>query len=151
MTPDRWLFFPGLSVGVSAPVQFTGNINKDLSGSNRAGVNNWAVTGSDAIEYDEYPFSGFRKLSTSIEWIVRIDTTQTYADLNAWNAANTLSLSGSSISLDGTLLNATSLTVAGSGTGNLARFRFGASSSDLTTWWNAGLNGDPLSMTINYT
>ena len=151
MTPDRWLFFPGLTVGLAAPVQFNANINKSLLGTNRAGVTNWSVTGSDAIEYDEHPFSPLRKLSTSIEWFARLDTTQTYADLNAWNAANTLSLSGSSISLDGTLLNATSLTVAGIGTNNVLRFRFGASSSDLTTWWNAGLNGDPLSVTINYT
>jgi hypothetical protein len=135
---------------VGANVTFTANVALDLSGRSRVGLNNWAVSGPDAAEYDEYSFSPFRKLSTSIEWIVSLDTTQTYPNLNAWLAANTPDSSGSSLTRETTILNHTGVSVTGSGTGSLLRIRFAASSTDLDNFWDPGLAGDSITMNFSY-
>lgn len=142
------IFIPTPAVG--ANVTFTANIALDLLGRARVGLNNWAVSGPDADEYNEYSFSPFRKLSTSIEWIVSLDTTQTYPNLNAWLAANTPDSSGSSLTLGTTILNHTGVSVTGSGTGSLLRIRFAASSTDLTNFWNPGQAGDLVTMNFSY-
>lgn len=150
MTPSRWLFFPTQASLTAAKVQFTGTLAKNLTGANRSGINNWAVSGTDAIEYNEYQFSGFRKLSTSIEWIVRLDTTQTYATLGDWLAANTPTLTGSTLSIGTSILPATGWSAAGASTGTLLRARFAASSTNLTSFWNSGSLGDTVIMNLNY-
>ena len=148
MTPPRWLFFPTQATG-GANVTFTGDVNKDLTGAARAGFNNWAVSGPDAADYDEYAFSPFRKTSSYIEWIVKVDTTQTYANVNAWNAANTLT-TGTTLAIENTILLFASTTVTGSGTGPNLRIRFNASSTVLNAFWNTGSNGDTVTMNLVY-
>ena len=148
MTPPRWLFFPTQATG-GANVTFAGDLGKNLSGTSRSGFANWAVSGPDAVEYDEYSFSPFRKTTSYIEWIVKLDATQTYANVNAWTSANTLT-TGTTLAIESTLLAFTSTTVAGSGTGTNLRIRFNASSTVLNAFWNTGSSGDTVTMNLVY-
>lgn len=148
MTPPRWLFFPTQATS-GANVTFTGELVKDLSTSTRSGFNNWAVSGPDAADYDEYTFSPFRKTTSYIEFIVKLDATQTYANVNAWTSANTLT-TGTTLAIENTLLAFTSTTVAGSGTGTNLRIRFNASSTVLNAFWTTGSIGDTVTMNLVY-
>ncbi len=148
MTPPRWLFFPTQATG-GANVTFTGDVNTDLTGVSRAGFNNWAVSGPDAVDYDEYSFSPFRKFSSFVEWIVKVDPTQTYANKGDWTSANTL-ITGTTLAIDTTLLFYSSLAVSGGNNGTVLRIRFYASSTVLNAFWNSGSNGDTVTMNLVY-
>ena len=153
MTPSRWLFFPTQPSLTSAQVQFTGNLARTLSGRTRSGISNWAASGPDANAYFAYVFAPLRLLSTSIEWIIRLNTFGTYANTGAWNTANSssLTLTGSSLAIGNAILPATSLTQGlNNPNSTIVRFRFGASPTNLTNFWNSGIAGDAITMNINY-
>jgi hypothetical protein len=152
MTPSRWLFFPTQATA-GANVTVTGNLAADLgSGTTSVNLNNWAISGPDAGDFDEYASKTFRRQSGYgyLELLIRVDTSATYGSNTAFTSAVTLDSSNSSVSIDGSTFSQTNFLVTTAGS-DILRFRFWGSSSDITPVWDNGSAGDLVTVNLAWT
>jgi hypothetical protein len=152
VTPPRWLFFP-TQAAAGANVTVTGNLAEDLgSGTTSVNLSNWAISGPDAGDFDEYGSKGFRRQSGYgyLELLLRVDTSATYGSNTAFTSAVTLDSSNSSVSIGGSTFSQTNFLVATAGS-DILRFRFWGSSSDITPVWDNGSAGDLVTVNLAWT
>lgn len=152
MTPSRWLFFPTQASG-GANITITGNLAADTTSSNTSvGVNNWAISGADASDFDEYTSTAYRRQSGYgyLELLIRVDTAETYSSATNFSSSVTLDSSNSSITVGGSTFSQTNFLLATAGS-DILRFRFWGSSSDITPIWDNGSSGDAITVNLAWT
>ena len=152
MTPNRWLFFP-TQAAAGTNVTVTGNLAADLSSSvSESGLNNWAISGPDAADFDEYAINPFRRQGGYgyLELMIKVDTTATYASTSAFSSAVTLDSANSSVTLDGTTLSHNNFLLATAGS-TILRFRFWGNTSTIQTMWDNGSAGDLVTFNLAWT
>ena len=153
MTPPRWLFFP-TQAAAGANITVTGNLAADTTSSNTSvNLNNWAISGPDASDFDEYTSTPYRRQSSGygyLELMLRVDTSETYSSASNFNSSVTLDTSNSSITVGGSTFSQTNFLLATAGS-DIVRFRFWGSSSDITPIWDNGSSGDLITVNLSWT
>jgi|TARA_R100000084_G_scaffold89758_1_gene43839 hypothetical protein len=150
--PSKWLFFPTQATG-GANITITGNLAADTtSGNSSVNLNNWAISGSDAADFDEYTSTAYRRQSGYgyLELLIRVDTTATYSSSSNFDSSVTLDSSNSSITVGGSTFSQTNFLLVAAGS-DILRFRFWGSSSDITPIWNNGSSGDLITVNLAWT
>jgi len=151
MTPPKWLFFPAPTG--SANITITGNLAADTTSSDvSVNLNNWAISGPDAGDFNEYAFKTYRRQSGYgyLELLLKVDTSATYSSATNFSSSVTLDSSNSSITVGGNTFSQTNFLVATAGS-EILRFRFWGSSSDITPVWNNGSSGDLITVNLAWT
>ena len=151
MSPPKWLFFPAPASG--ANVTITGNLAADTTSSNTSvNLNNWAISGPDAGDFNEYTSTAYRRQSGYgyLELLIRVDTTATYSSATNFSSSVTMDSSNSSITVAGSTFSQTNFLLVTAGT-DILRFRFWGSSSDITPIWDNGTSGDLVTVKLAWT
>ena len=152
MTPPRWLFFP-TQAAAGANITVTGNLAADTTSSiSSVNLSNWAISGPDAGDFDEYASKTYRRQSGYgyLELLIRVDTSATYASNTAFTSAVTLDSANSSITVGGSTFSQTNFLVPTAGS-DILRFRFWGSSSDIQPIWDNGSSGDLITVNLAWT
>ena len=150
--PSKWLFFPTQATG-GANITITGNLAADTTSSNTSvNLNNWAISGPDAADFDEYASTAYRRQSGYgyLELLIRVDTTATYSSSSNFSSSVTLDSSNSSITVGGSTFSQTNFLLVAVGS-DILRFRFWGSSSDITPIWDNGSSGDLITVNLAWT
>ena len=154
MTP-KWLFFPsppatGVKLQLDADLVATNRVNK-------FNLTNATLSGSDDVanNYELYLPGPFRKSTTFIEWLFKVDSSGDYSNVGAWETAVTnaggLNTSDSVWTHDGATFNATSVTHTHGGNSSLVvRVRWNGSSTDVTNFWNTLAGGETTQIKLNW-
>jgi len=120
-------------------------------------VTNATLSGSDDVanNYAIYVHSPLRKYTTSIEWLLNVDSSGDYANAGAWETAVTnagdLITASSTWTHDGASFSPTSIThTHGSDAGTVVRVRWNGSSTDITNFWNTLAAGETTQLKLNW-
>ena len=151
MSPPKWLFFPSPVSG--ANITITGNLAADTTSSNTSvNLSNWAISGPDAGDFNEYTSTAYRRQSGYgyLELLIRVDTSATYSSASNFSSSVTLDSSNSSITVAGSTFSQTNFLLVTAGS-DILRFRFWGSSSDITPIWNNGTSGDLVTVNLAWT
>ena len=152
MSPPKWLFFPSPASGANITV--TGNLAADTTSSNTSvNLSNWAISGPDAGDFNEYTSTAYRRQSSGygyLELLLRVDTSATYSSASNFSSSITLDSSNSSITVGGSTFSQTNFLLATAGS-DILRFRFWGSSSDIQPIWDNGTSGDLVTVKLAWT
>ena len=129
----------------SANLQVDGTLVA-TSNAGRYNISSWTDAGSDVDDWEEYPHSPLRKLTSSIELLIKVTTTGQWSNKAAFVAATTnytgeLTIGGDTFAHD---------SIGISGFGTVVRTRFNASSTDITSFWNGVNAGESFTFKLSY-
>ena len=154
MSPPKWLFFPTpvSSGGPNLTITAT-TVADPSSGVARSNLNNQTFGGTQASDFVAYTSNPLRKSSTNayIEWLFKVNTSGTYATKGDFSGAVTLDQNNCTLTMNGTTLTTTSVTIAGADSGTVVRIRFNGTSSNVSSVWTGTGSGDTVSLSLTWT
>tara|TARA_R100000654_G_scaffold13879_5_gene30050 strand:+ start:519 stop:968 length:450 start_codon:yes stop_codon:yes gene_type:complete len=146
MTPS-WIYVPAPSAAAaSANYQVDGIM--DEVNTNRYKVASFAESGSDAADWEEYPFTPIRKSNSHIEFLIKLTSTGQFSNKSAFTAATT-NYTGE-FTVGGDTFSHTSITIAGPGNGTIVRVRFVAATADINSYWSGVSDGESFLFKLSY-
>ena len=155
MSPPKWLFFPTpVSSGGSPNLTITATTVADLTTNPiRSNLNNQTLGGTQASDFVAYASNPLRRAfaNTYIEWLFKVNTSGTYATKGDFSSAVTIDQNNSTLTMNGTTLTTTSVTIVGSNAGTIVRMRFFGNSSDVSSVWTGTGSGDTVSLSLTWT
>ena len=144
---SRWMFFPApSSPGLSSNLQVTATLDATVQAA-RYNLTSWAKSGSDLSDWEEYTNRPLRKTSTFVLLVVSLDTAESWSSASDFQTSTT-NYTGE-MTIGGTTLNHSSIGATAQGT-DAIQFRFYASSTDVTTFWNGVTNSQSLLFNVSY-
>ena len=147
MTP-KWLFVEDdSSSGAGANIQVDATLVATAQAA-RYNLSSWSKSGSDTSDWEEYTYRPVRKTSTFVLFIVGLTSGSQWANVGDFQSSTT-NYTGE-ITIGGTTLSHTSISIYGSASSANVQVRFYAPSTEVTSFWNGVAAGQSFLFKLSY-